>query len=299
LAAELVLVAYLVTGNIDLVNWVRDIPLGDRLQRIPLELLAGMESLDLVPDIAIRFWIVAALALGGVAAACAIRSEWVAARPFLLLGAAGILLPLAIALVKPSSDYVLPRYLIAAQVPLLIVVAAGLGTRRAGRAGLVGGIALAGVLLSLTLSIATRSELQRPDWRTVGETIGAAETPRAVVVKAWVASLPLHVYVPRLSLMYKAVETPGLEGGQRQRARAPLRIAEIVVLAPGARKPEGTLVRGFRLTRQRNFGGAIMATYASPRPVWTTPRALTAGVTRLYGRQGLWQSPLVYFQDAT
>ena len=182
LATELLLVAYLTGGESALVDWVRWIPRSDRVQLIPVEFLTGLQSLDLPSDAALRFWIAAAVALAGLVATCAFRAERAAALPFLLLAAAALLLPLAIAIVKPSSDYVLARYLFTAQVPLFIAVAAGLAARRAGRAGVVAGVALAGVLLSLTLSIAARPEFQRADWRSVAQKIGTAPVPRALVV---------------------------------------------------------------------------------------------------------------------
>ena len=296
LATELLMVAYLATVDTFLVDWVRWIPRSDRLQLIPVEFVTGLQSLDLPSDAAIRFWIASAVAVGGLAAACAFRSERTAARPFLVFAAAVILLPLAIAIVKPSTDYVLARYLFAAQAPLLIAVAAGLAARRAGRVGVVAGLALAGILLSLTLSIAARPEFQRADWRSVSREIGPASVPRALVVRRWLQSMPLLAYVPRLSVVYKERETGVSKEENRQRAQTPLSIAEIVVLAFGTR-PEGAPVPGFRLTGWRNDAGAIHATYASPEPVSTTPAALTAGVARLFGKpRTVWDAPLVYLQ---
>ena len=178
---QLLNVLYLVTGDLELrqsqSTWIREIPMGDRLEGIAIQFLTGLQLIDpFGADITTRFWIVVVLAIVGVGVACAIRAEWIAVRPFLLIAGACILLPLAIAVVKPSSDYFLPRYLYAAQAPLLIVVAAGFAARRAGRAGLVAGGVVAGILLSFTMSIALRDELQRPDWRRVGEAV--APPPR-------------------------------------------------------------------------------------------------------------------------
>src|SRR5205085_444311 len=104
-----------------------------------------------------------------------------AVTPFALFAATTIVLPVALAVVKPSSDYVLPRYLVAAVVPLLIVVAAGLTAAPVRRIGLLAGVALVGIFVSMTISIAFREELQRPDWRAVGHAIGPARSDRAVV----------------------------------------------------------------------------------------------------------------------
>src|SRR3712207_9423976 len=63
-------------------------------------------------------------------------------------------------------------------------------------AGLVTGAFLAAVFLSLTITIAGRSEAQRPDWRTAAEAIGPAAQPRAVITAFNVQSRPLLLYAP-------------------------------------------------------------------------------------------------------
>ena len=132
----------------------------------------------------------------------------------------------------------------------------------------------------------------------MSQRIGSATVPRAVVVRSWVQSLPLLAYTPGLSVVYKERETGGVTAEEhRARAQTPLSIAEIVVLTRGTEKPEGAPVPGFRLTRWRYVPGAIHATYSSPKPVSTTPAALTAGVERLYGEPpSVWETPLVYLQ---
>ena len=109
--------------------------------------------------------------------------------------------------------------------------------------------------------------------------------------------MPLLAYTPGLSLVHKAKETGGSQEGNRERARTPLEISEIVVLTLGTGRPEGAPLPGFRLVRWQYESRAIHATYASPKPVRTNPAALMAGVERLFGKPRESELPLVYVQS--
>jgi mannosyltransferase len=296
---ELLMLALLVAGPTSAAGWIRQwSPLSYRLELLPIQFLTGLHTLDLPFDAAVRFWVSAALCVGGLIVAFAFRRERAAAWPFLLIAAAAILLPVAVAIVKPSSDYFVPRYVIAAVVPLVILVAAGLSARRA-TVGAVVGVALAGIFVSMTLSIAKRPEFQRPDWRSLGRVIGVAPGRRAVITRSWVLSQPLMMYVPRLSLVYTK---PDRFFATRERAQRPLTITEIVFVGPPV--TAGSSPRGraptpdFRLVRQQNFLGYVIATYSSPKPVRSDAVALIRGVERIHGKPyGMWDRPAVYLQE--
>ena len=99
--------------------------------------------------------------LAAIAAALlllALRGERVERRAAgLMLAIAGftVAAPLAIAVVRPSADFVLARNLIPALVPLLVAVAIGATLGRARRAG----IAVAAVLFAYSLGFTVLAEL--------------------------------------------------------------------------------------------------------------------------------------------
>ena len=108
--------------------------------------------------------------------------------------ASALLVPAALALM--DVDFLNPRNVIGAVVPLLLLLAVGLGSKRAPRSAL----AAAGIwcLLCLGVIVATQvsPQMQRPDWRSVAELIGPAETTRVVVTNAN-GDDPLLLYLDR------------------------------------------------------------------------------------------------------
>jgi mannosyltransferase len=138
-----------------------------------------------------------------VSAAAALVGVWLATRlrgrerRAALLGGAVGLSALAIALVMAllGADYYLSRYLLAAWLPLVLVVAAGLSARRA---GLVVAALLCVVWLFVVVSVNTRPELQRDDWRGVARAMGVADPHgRAIVITPVNGNIPLRLYLPR------------------------------------------------------------------------------------------------------
>jgi hypothetical protein len=196
-----------------------------------------------------------------------------------------IALPLALAVVKPSSDYVLPRYLIAALVPCLIIVAAGLAAGPARRLGLVAGVALPGIFLSMTISIAARDELQRPDWRTLARAIGAAPAGRVVITNMNVQARPLMMYMPQLRPVYDAGSVIWA-GDPPEKGRTPLTVREIDYVTPyvfSARAGRAAPSPGFRLTARRAVKGFVVLTYRSRAPAETTAGELARSSSGVYG----------------
>lgn len=110
-----------------------------------------------------------------------------------IVGAGALALPLVLALL--GSDYVDGRNLLPAFVPLLILLGAGFGVRRAGWAGL--GLAAAFCLCSLifTLEIDRLPRLQREDLRNAAAHIGSLGPHDAVVANRYATSQPLVYYL--------------------------------------------------------------------------------------------------------
>jgi hypothetical protein len=120
------------------------------------------------------------------------------AAALLALAAATFAIPLALALA--GTDYLLDRNVIALYVPLVLLIAAGLGA--AGRIGLVGAIAICAVALTVNLQVASDAKLQRDDWRGAAKALGpAGAAPRAIVVSPDFEKRSLRLYAGSLPPM--------------------------------------------------------------------------------------------------
>ena len=85
-------------------------------------------------------------------------------------------IPLVVALLDSSKDYVLARNLLPALVPLLVAVAIGLTLRRARRAGAVLAVVLIAYSLGFSVWASVAPALQRPDWDAVAGAIGEPQS---------------------------------------------------------------------------------------------------------------------------
>jgi mannosyltransferase len=190
-------------------GWIRDIPLGHRLGELPRELLAGFPpAVPWVPVVG------GALILAAIALLLS-RGEARERRAALLaggIGAAALLAPLALA--AGGLDYLLTRNVLVAWLPFALVVAAGLGARRAARLGALLTAGLCAVSLVAVDAVAHDADVQRPPWRTLSATLGAPRSGRAIVLVHAGFGLPLAVYRPGTWLM--------------ERLAAPLREIDVV-----------------------------------------------------------------------
>ena len=100
------------------------------------------------------------------------RDEKRAAALPLLAGGGAFALPVALALVAPSKDYVLARNLIPALVPLLVLVAIAVTARGARRLGTALGAGLLVYSLGFCVLASVSPTFQRPDWSAVAERFG-------------------------------------------------------------------------------------------------------------------------------
>jgi hypothetical protein len=116
------------------------------------------------------------------------------------IAAAAAAIPLVLAIL--GSDYLLPRNAIAVYLPVVLVVAAGLGA--AGRAGLAAAAVVCAVALTVNVEVATDAKLQRDDWRGVAAALGPAAEPRAIVLTPDFAKKPLRLYAGSMPPMAAA-----------------------------------------------------------------------------------------------
>jgi hypothetical protein len=97
-----------------------------------------------------------------------------------VLGGAGLGVPVVLALL--GADFVDSRNLLPALVPLLLVVAAGIGAMRSGRlrAAATGGLGALG--LATVLYVSVTPAVQRTDYRGAARALGPPTSTRAVAV---------------------------------------------------------------------------------------------------------------------
>ncbi|HEX2096170.1 MAG TPA: glycosyltransferase family 39 protein [Solirubrobacterales bacterium] len=165
-------------------EWIGNHSLGHRLWEIGVVFTVG-EVGDIIarperPYLAL-VPVAAILALLALLWARGERRERQAGGRVLAIAAATVAIPLVVALVLPSKDYVLARNVLPALVPLLAAVGIAATLRRPRRAGAVLGAAL--FVYSLGFCVATNlaPSLQRPDWDAVAAEIGEPQAPRAMV----------------------------------------------------------------------------------------------------------------------
>jgi mannosyltransferase len=178
-------------------HWIAREPLGQRLERSAAKLvgddngdehgtrLAGPFPLVLPAGLAVA----AALMIGLLAS----NDERRRLVPALWVAAAGVVVPLLLALA--GSDYLVGRNILPVFVPLIVIIAAGFGVRRAGLGGL--GLAAAFCLLGLafTIQIDRLQKYQRENLANAAAAIGPQHGRRAVVTVDNFADLPLIYYL--------------------------------------------------------------------------------------------------------
>jgi hypothetical protein len=187
----------------------------------------------------------------------------------LAIGAAAAVIVLPIVAAALGSDYVLDRNLLAAAVPLFILIGAGLGLRRLGRVGPAVALLTCGALVLADVRIARSEDKHRDDWRAVAKAVGGARSDRLVTVRPAYQEKPLRLYQHGLHEM--------------RRAAAFREVVTISYLGSGSAPPPAP-PHPFRLTRtarvQRmtlRWYGATSATTIGPTQV-TRPR-VWAGVS--------------------
>ena len=139
----------------------------------------------------------AAVAVGLVL--LAVRADAAQRRGALVAGVVGVgAVAVPVGLALAGTDYVNGRNLVGALVPLLVVVAAGLGARRAGILGVAATAAIVAASFSVLDAAREDRVAQRPGFRQVATVIGPAHGRRAILLdgsRTW--ARPLGVYLPR------------------------------------------------------------------------------------------------------
>jgi uncharacterized membrane protein len=259
-------------------QWITSWALASRIATIPQYYLTGYSGAPLGHSIEflIALAIVAAIALGlrrGLAAE--------ARRGALLafaIAACGVLIPLVMALL--GADYLAPRNVVAAMIPLTAMIAVIAAAPASGRVGLALVALIAAAFLAITIDVNFNVRLQRSDWRDVAAALrltppGSGASARAagdslarVITVEELGSAPLEYYLPPLHNM--AANTTAAVREIDEIGFFPLR--------PGASQPPAP---GFRLAASREIHDLIVYRFVSPTPRAVSEQTLISHVITL------------------
>jgi mannosyltransferase len=239
-------------------EWIGEFSLGHRLWETAGTFVVG-ETGDIIgeperPGLAI-FPLLLCLAAFGLLLRRGARDERRSASLPFLVGATAVLIPVAIALLSTSKDYVLARNLLPALVPLLVVVASGVTLPGARRVGAVVGGLLVAYSLAFCVAASSLPSLQRPDWDTVAARIGEPSGPRAIVT--WtLGEASLRYYLSTGAFQVRAVE------------KYPWFVHEVLFISDGESPPPPAEVLGprFKETAAYKAGRLYVRRYALPGP---------------------------------
>jgi 4-amino-4-deoxy-L-arabinose transferase-like glycosyltransferase len=257
-------------------QWIGRWPLSERLQAIVQYYLTGysgaplghgvelLVGLAILAGVGLGLWRMAgrpaaAGAAGARGAAPEHAREERGARMALLITACGVLIPVALAAF--GADYLAPRNLVAAMIPLTALTAVIVASPSTGRAGVLLGatVALAFLLISIDVNLSPR--LQRGNWRGVAAALRAGAHDRAIT-SVELGAAPLEYYLHGLRNLPRGTSVTVSEIDET--GYAPLR--------PSAGRPPAP---GFRLESRRNIDGLIVYRFVS-----SVPRAVSEATLR-------------------
>jgi 4-amino-4-deoxy-L-arabinose transferase-like glycosyltransferase len=252
-------------------QWIGRWPLAHRLEAIPQYYLTGYSGAPLGHgvELLVALAIGAGLALGlwrlsgapAAPVAGTLRTAGGNAEPrrsqvehgallALLLAASGILAPVVLAAF--GADYLAPRNLVAAMVPLTALIAVILAAPASGRSGAALGACIALAFLALSLDVNFSPRLQRGNWREVAHVLRGGAPDRAITT-VQLGSAPLEYYVHGLRNLPRGRTVTVSEIDET--GYAPLRASAGRAPAPG-----------FHLLERRNVDGLIVYRFVSSIP---------------------------------
>jgi mannosyltransferase len=240
-------------------QWIGRWPLSERLQAIPQYYLTGTSGAPLGHgvELLLALPLLAGAALGlwrlldaPPAAAAGERTLGRGALICTVIAAGGILIPLALAVL--GADYLAPRNLVGAMVPVTALIAVLAASPATGRLGMA--LVLTSVLglLAITVDVNLSPRLQRGNWREVARVLRDGAPDRAITTVE-LGAAPLEYYMPGLHNL-----APG----------SSVSISEIDEsgYAPLRESAGATPAHGFHLAGRRNIDGLIVYRFVSPVP---------------------------------
>jgi mannosyltransferase len=241
-------------------QWIGRWPLSERLQAIPQYYLTGYtgSSLGHGIELLVALAILAGVALGlwRMTGPGRPRSPTRGVSIALTIAACGVLLP--IVLVALGADYLAPRNLVAAMIPVTAVIAVVVTWPAAGgaarTAGLGATIAVASAIvvafLAISIDIELSPRLQRGNWRGLATALRDAPSDR-VITTVELGTAPLEYYLPGLR---------GVHSGSFVRVRE-IDETGYKPLVAGAGEPPAP---GFHLLARVDVDGLVAYRFVSP-----------------------------------
>ncbi len=240
-------------------QWIGAWALSSRLQAIPQYYLTGYSGAPLGHgiELLVALPIVAGVGLGlwRVLEPREERGALVA----LVLAACAVLLPLL--LVALGADYLAPRNLVAAMIPVTALIAILLTGARAGRSGPVLASVVVIAFLAISVDVDLSPRLQRGDWRGVAHVLRGGARARAITTVE-LGAAPLEYYLPPLHNLPRRTSVTVSEIDET--GYAPLRSSAGSPPAPG-----------FRLLSRSDINGLIVYRFVS-----ATPRSVSEATLR-------------------
>jgi hypothetical protein len=253
-------------------QWIGRWPISDRLQAIPQYYLTGYSGAPLGHGVELLIASIVLVAAGfglwrvtapsprdaGVSDAEG-RREARGAAIMAALAAAGILTPIVLALL--GADYLAPRNLVAAMIPVTAAIAVLAAAPSAGRTGAVLAAVLSLAFLAISLDVDLSPRLQRGNWRGLARALGSGDAARAITTVE-LGAAPLQYYLPGLHNLHSTASVRISEIDET--GYAPLR-------ASAGRPP----APGFKLFARLDVDGLIVYRFRS-----ATPRAVSETTLR-------------------
>jgi mannosyltransferase len=270
-AAQLAVLPLALSDTSHPLSWITQFPLSIRIKQTAVDFgLSNLYQSSLVSGgllgAALLAAIVLAVLMVGAWSARELRGATLAAG----LGAFVILVPLLLAVA--GHDYFVPRNMIAAWIPLAIVLAAAVTAPRARLAGAGLALLVIGGSIYANVRIDGDPQFQRPDWRGVAAALGPARGPRAVVAyQGGFALQPLVAFMPRIpwSWNWQPVASP------------PVRIGELDVIGNAYQSPPSKLPTGVRLVANRDVNGIRVERFVLSPPWQRSQAAIVVGAGSL------------------
>ena len=234
-------------------EWIGNFSLGHRLWETAATYVTG-ETGDIIgqPERPALAFVPLGLCLAAFAllAARADRDERRAAGLPLFVAAFALGIPVALALLSSSKDYVLARNVLPALIPLLVVVAIATTLPSARRLGAAVGAALLAYSLGFCVWVSFSPDFQRPNWDAVAARLGEPQEPRAMVT--WtLGEAPLRRYLSTGAMQVRAADG------------YPWRVGGIVAISQGHAPPlsRHMLGPGFREVSHEDAGALFIRRY--------------------------------------
>jgi mannosyltransferase len=169
----------------------------------------------------------------------------------LVIAGFGILAPIFLAVL--GADYLAPRNLVGAMIPLTALIAVLFVWPGTGRAGIAIATLLALVFLAISIAVDVSPNLQRENWRGLANDLVHGSSERAITAIDFYGSVPIEYYVPSF---------------HRLHAGGSVLVNEIDVTNSGPVRVSGVQqpLPGFRLLGRVDVDGMLAYRFVSKLP---------------------------------